>query len=574
MSSALYRKYRPQTFAQMIGQNHIKITLQRELERGEMAHAYLFCGPRGLGKTTSARLFAKSVNCLNRKDGASEPCNECESCLEIMAGRSVDIIEIDAASNTGVDNVRENIIENSRFNPIKSKFKVFIIDEVHMLSTSAFNALLKILEEPPTHVIFILCTTEIHKLPVTIISRCQRFDFKKVTSEQLVKRLELVVKGEQKKVEAEVLKRIVLSSEGCVRDAESLLSKVLSLGDDISLEQAEIILPRTDFESIVNFVNYLSEKNSAAAIELINRLINDGFDLLVFTENLMEFLRQMLLLKASGGLEAYGLELSEEISKSLDSLTGKFSWDELLDLIEVFGEKGKEIKQSFIPQLPLEVAVIRVTQRIFCQKPDAFSFASKIAVTTAAPVKPAETAVKTENIQSREVLAVKPEVVSENPANQPAVANKEKTAENSAANYSSLPLPEIITKWQTVIQKLITSNFSLASVLRMSQPLKFENNVLEVAVTSLFYKGRLEANNNRPIIEQAFADELNTKVIVKGVVSSSVVPIEMNLEFNEETPNEPTTDSHVTNNIVTEVKKAIVAATPKMDVADEVMSMF
>ncbi|MBT7007089.1 DNA polymerase III subunit gamma/tau, partial [Candidatus Falkowbacteria bacterium] len=188
MSIALYRKYRPQAFGDVTNQNHIKLTLQNEIESDKIGHAYLFCGPRGTGKTTLARIFSKTVNCLDKKNN-NEPCNGCDSCNEINDGKSMDIIEIDAASHTGVDNVRENIISNARFTPTSRKYKVFIIDEVHMLSISAFNALLKILEEPPQYVIFILATTEIHKVPNTIISRCQRFDFKKIIFNELVDRL-------------------------------------------------------------------------------------------------------------------------------------------------------------------------------------------------------------------------------------------------------------------------------------------------------------------------------------------------------------------------------------------------
>ena len=205
MSLALYRKYRPQIFAELVGQNHIKTTLQNELATGKVAHAYLFSGPRGLGKTTVARLLAKAVNCLKRQAGESEPCNQCDACKEIVDNRSLDVIEIDAASNTGVDNVRENIIGNSRFTPTSRKYKVFIIDEVHMLSLSAFNALLKTLEEPPPYAIFILATTEIHRVPPTIISRCQRFDFRKVGLADVVERLNKIVNAEKRKVDQEDL---------------------------------------------------------------------------------------------------------------------------------------------------------------------------------------------------------------------------------------------------------------------------------------------------------------------------------------------------------------------------------
>ena len=204
----LYRKYRPQKFAQVTGQEHIITTIVNEIATGQVAHAYLFSGPRGTGKTTTARLLAKAVNCETRANGASEPCDTCLSCVEISAGRNIDVIEIDAASHTGVDNVRENIIDNAQFKPTKSKWKVFIIDEVHMLSTSAFNALLKTLEEPPAHVIFILATTELHKLPLTIISRCQRFNFHKIPLEQMRARLQELASSEEVKIDDEVMESV------------------------------------------------------------------------------------------------------------------------------------------------------------------------------------------------------------------------------------------------------------------------------------------------------------------------------------------------------------------------------
>ena len=361
MATTLYRKYRPQTFAEVVGQNHIKTTLQNELEKDKIAHAYLFSGPRGLGKTTMARLFAKAVNCLTRKSGQSEPCNQCNSCQEVITGRSLDVIEIDAASHTGVDNVRENIIENSRFTPTSRKFKVFIIDEVHMLSTSAFNALLKTLEEPPEHAIFILATTEIHKVPETIVSRCQHFDFRKVSSEEVIKRLAGIISKEGKKVDKQVVESIAYIGQGCLRDAESLLGQILSLSDkEITLEQAELVLPRSQFDSALKFVNLLIKKDSAAAISLINGLVEDGVDLEKFTSDLIEVLRKIMLVKVSASLIAFSTNLGKDLEKQLSKLAEDIELNLLVRALEIFISKRQEIKYAAIPQLPLELAVVEI----------------------------------------------------------------------------------------------------------------------------------------------------------------------------------------------------------------------
>lgn len=587
MSAVLYRKYRPQNFAQMIGQNHIKITLQHELEKDEIAHAYLFCGPRGLGKTTSARLLAKALNCENRQAGESEPCNNCRSCNDIMAGHAVDVIEIDAASNTGVDNVRDNIIENSRFNPVNSKYKIFIIDEVHMLSISAFNALLKILEEPPTHVIFVLCTTEIHKLPVTIISRCQRFDFKRVSSTELLKRLELIVGGENKKIEAEVLKRIVSASDGCVRDAESLLTKIFSLGDEITLSQAEIILPRTDYQLVLNFVEHLLAGNSTASLGFLNRLIEEGFDLYVFVENLLEFLRKLLLLKSSSSLDVYAFEANNETQQQMLELASKIEWSQLLELLDLFLSKIKEIKTAPIIQLPLEMAVISFIYRY--KNPD---LEKKIFI------NPASTASKTvnqvtknnpvHNISKAEVnssatsindgVEKNPKesdivIASDNP--KPEAQNITKSDDKQFSDSHDVDL--IVANWSLIIEKMILSNFSIASTLRISQPLKFEKNCVEIAVSNSFYKSCLDVNNSRLAIEKVISDVLGFSVSIKIIVSNNILPPAINIDFEkfeQELNISEQSIEECSNNDDSSITKAANLMSQKLSPVEEVMNLF
>ncbi|NQT50290.1 DNA polymerase III subunit gamma/tau [Candidatus Kuenenbacteria bacterium] len=361
MSIALYRKYRPKNFAEVSGQNHIKITLQNEIESDRVVHAYMFCGPRGTGKTTLARLLSKAVNCTDIQ-ASGEPCNKCQSCEDIIAGKALDIIEIDAASHTGVDNVRENIIQNARFTPTKKKFKVFIIDEVHMLSISAFNALLKILEEPPKYVIFILATTEAHKVPSTIISRCQRFDFKKINLLEIVERLKWIVGREEIRVDEKVLSLIAKQSGGCVRDAESLLEQVLSLGEkNITLEQSELILPKTDFDLLYKLFEFIINKQTAEAIELINKMVEDGIDIAQFTDGLIEFVRKTLIYKISNNLQEFSREVDEDVVNQVMKLLPKLDEVRMTTIIKKLIITKDLFKQNYLSQLPLEIAVFDLT---------------------------------------------------------------------------------------------------------------------------------------------------------------------------------------------------------------------
>ena len=355
MKGVIYRKYRPSTFADVTNQNHIKITIQNQIANNTTSHAYIFAGPRGVGKTTIARLLAKTLNCENRKSGETEPCNKCSNCLELSAGRAIDVIEVDAASQTGVDNVRENIIESIRFAPAKSKFKVFIIDEVHMLSSSSFNALLKTLEEPPAHAMFILATTEIHKIPQTILSRCQRFDFKRIPTSEIVKRLEGICVQEEVKVELEVLRAIAHLSEGCLRDAESLFGQILALGEkEIGMREASIILPVTNISVVTNIVDAVCRKDSRIVLNELNKFVDQGGSIKNLHNELIDFVRTIMLLALDGPYhDHYDKETMEQIRKMIE-LIGAQGARKLVDMLLLAKIKAPP---DALPQLPLEICL-------------------------------------------------------------------------------------------------------------------------------------------------------------------------------------------------------------------------
>ncbi len=495
MSQTLYRKYRPQTFSELVSQNHVKITLQNEIETGQIAHAYLFCGPRGTGKTTAARLIAKAVNCLNLKPGQNEPCNVCESCREIIDGKSLDVIEIDAASHTGVDNVRENIIQNSRFVPSRRKYKVFIIDEVHMLSISAFNALLKTLEEPPSHAIFILATTEPFKLPATIISRCQRFDFKKVKSSELTARLQKIAKLENRDIDQVVLEQIARRADGSARDAESLLGQVMSLGEKkITMELAELVMPISDFNLVKNFIDFIIHQDAQSALNLINRLVEDGLDLKIFTADLIETLRKILLIKSGADLSQYSLDLLSEQQAYLTEYANKLKIDELLNMIEIFIDKKQALKTADIPQFPLELAVIQLINK---KSPVAES--------------PPTAAVKlTENKTAAPKKA--------QPKEGDLAVAKCAVIKDKNATVISCTLDFVTDKWSEILVKVKEYNHTLFSFLRVNRPVAVKDNVVQIGVYYKFHLERISELKNRQILENILSEIIGAPVQVECVL--------------------------------------------------------
>lgn len=360
----LYRKYRPQTFAEIVGQEHIVKTLANALSSDNFSHAYIFCGPRGSGKTTTARLLAKALNCHNRKKGESEPCNKCPSCLEIKEGKALDLIEIDAASNRGIDEIRE-LREGVRFSPSKEKYKVFVIDECHMLTKEAVNALLKTLEEPPSHAIFVLATTEIHKMIPTIISRCQRFDFRKLTIEEITNRLDLIAKKEKAKIERPALELIALNSSGAVRDAESLLDQVLAFGQNSQIKSEDIksLLGLADMAVISEFALYLAKKDAQSAVNYLGEILKRGYDPLEFAKLLVSYLRQAMILKISPKIQNPMIaSLTKEEKENMQAQIEMLSQKEIQKAVNLFMEAENRMKYSSIPSLPLELAIVDFTQ--------------------------------------------------------------------------------------------------------------------------------------------------------------------------------------------------------------------
>lgn len=352
--TALYRKFRPLKFEDMVGQEHITKTLKNQIMAGRVGHAYLFNGGRGTGKTTSAKILARAVNCLNPQNG--EPCNECEICQSILDGSLTDVVEMDAASNNSVEDIRA-IRDEVNFLPTKAKYRVYIIDEVHMLSTGAFNALLKTLEEPPEHVKFILATTEPQKLPATILSRCQRFDYKKINDEDIIKRLKIICSESKINITDEALKTIAILSEGAMRDAISILERCSQEStEEISIDLVKELVGLPSLEYINKLANAILENNEILALEAIDDVINDGKDLYNFLWEVIKYMKDILVYKSTQTLDLYSSKELEKIKK-LASITEK---ERLLNVIYKLSDLENNIKMSSQKTIMLQAGIIKV----------------------------------------------------------------------------------------------------------------------------------------------------------------------------------------------------------------------
>ena len=513
--TALYRKFRPLNFSEMVGQEHITDTLKKQIIAGRVGHAYLFNGGRGTGKTSAAKILARAVNCLNLKDG--EPCNECEICKSILSGSLTDVVEMDAASNNSVEDIRA-IREEVNFLPTRAKYRVYIIDEVHMLSTGAFNALLKTLEEPPEHVKFILATTEPQKLPATILSRCQRFDFKRISNEDVIKRLNIICKKSNIQITEEALKIIAILSEGAMRDAISILERCT--GEDKGLIDEDYVrelvgIPKT--AQIYKAVQGIIEYNVNEVLEITNSVIQEGKDIDNFLWEIIKYIKDLLIYKSTKNLEIYNVQEKEQMEKLLENV----SKDRLLQLIYDLSKLANDIKWSSQKTIMFQVGIINS-----CIKEEVKESVVENKIVTS---KVLDT--KQQTVKKQDENSVKASVKNEEP----------KEVKKTSTNSSRLPY------WNNVINALKKNGkMSIYVNLIGSNATQINDMIIEVELANknLFAKQVLEANENKMEIEKIVSMEagkpMNVRFVNKGqkkVEKAEINPIEsiannMDIPFN------------------------------------------
>jgi len=503
-AQALYRQWRPQTYDEISAQEHVTRTLRNALREGRIAHAYLFAGPRGTGKTSMARILAKAVNCLSQED--DRPCNRCAICRAINEGRLLDLIEIDAASNRGIDEVRD-LREKIGFVPSEARYKVYILDEAHMLTEPAFNALLKTLEEPPSHVIFVLVTTEAHKIPLTIRSRCQRFDFRRIPKAEIVARLERIVGEEGLAAEPAALDEIARSATGSLRDAISLLDQLRSYGQEkITLAQVQIVQGSLGSQAVQALVGHLASRDVPAGLAAINRLLAQGVEIRQLLSEVLDYLRQLLLIKVGAG--GVSLDLPSEMLAAMTLQAADFTREELLRAVRSFNQAALELKGGTPSQLPLELTFIEVASGSVSGKQPAAAQEQhgddtgeqrKMPSSAPRPAQPAQP-------QSSPTPQANPPDLS--PVSSPALAELER-------------------RWREVLTSVRQHSFKTEAALRSScQPLAIEKGVLTIAFRHEFHKSMIEDPQHRPAVEQAISAVLGQPHRVRCVLMSDLTTLQ------------------------------------------------
>ncbi len=515
---AFYREWRPQRFADVVGQEHIVRTLQNALKAGQIGHAYLFSGPRGTGKTSVAKILAKTVNCLNGPD--IEPCNRCDNCLSITAGSFVDVLEIDAASNRGIDEIRD-LKEKVRYLPAEGKKKVYIIDEVHMLTTEAFNALLKTLEEPPEHVIFLLATTEPHKLPATILSRCQRFDFRRLSIKEISSRLREVADFHQINTNEGALVLIARHAEGAMRDALGLLEQAASFGNKTITEKEVIsILGIIDDDIAFRMADALLSEDHRSIIELVNEVINNGKDPKELVHALVLHFRNLLVVKSMdhpGDL----VSLSEEGIEKIRKQSSGFDEEKILQILDFLARTENDLRWSILPRIAVETALIRVTGLGPSQK-DA-------QITDRLRALEREIAILKENryrqtwgnpdgkLQIQEKGDIQPAAkefrydpvtsIDEEHADEEIMPMEMEDPGEDVLTYATIK-----ALWPQVLNKAKNKSRTIYSYLAEGQPIRYENSHLVIGFSFDIHKEQIEKRENRLVVEEILKEQYKEKI--------------------------------------------------------------
>jgi DNA polymerase-3 subunit gamma/tau len=493
MTQALYRKWRPRKWDEVVGQQHILQTLRNAISAERVGHAYLFAGPRGTGKTTIARLLAKAVNCL-AEDPASRPCNQCEHCKAVNENRFMDLIEIDAASNTSVDDVRD-LRDKINFSPSQGKYKIYIIDEVHMLSTAAFNALLKTLEEPPPHAIFVLATTEIHKIPATVLSRCQRHEFRRVPLDEVVTQLKQIVKDEKLKADDDALLLIARQGTGSLRDSISLLDQLASTGEKITLALAQTVLGTATSQTVLDLVEALKNGEPSVGLEAIHKSLDAGSDARALARQIVDYLRSVLLIQMGNPEQ---VETTADVKKSMQSHAGAFPTAEVLRMIKAFNTAATDLRGGWQPSLNLELAFAESLER------DGESSAP------AGVAKP--------------VAASRPAPVADQAAPGPGPAKSTGSTPSSTPEPAPTPVisaGQVLKSWKQIATSVKGKSPNLAALLNSVTSIDVQGDVLVLGFSSDVLREKMDKPDQVELARQAIHDLLGVDVQIRCLVASA-----------------------------------------------------
>ena len=522
----LARKYRPQTLDEVIGQDHIIQTLGNAMKEGRLAQSFLFVGTRGVGKTSTARIVAKILNCPNRKKQDLTPCNRCDSCREIADSTNLDVLEIDGASNRGIDEIR-NLREHVKFKPTAGHYKIYIIDEVHMLTSEAFNALLKTLEEPPAHVKFIFATTESHRVPPTIISRCQRFDFKRIPTRTIAETLQTVAKKEKLPVDRDALFTIAKAAEGSMRDGESILDQMASYSDGkITVEATEKMLGLTKEETYFELVDAIAAKDSQKTLTILQHVINQGKDLRQFNKGLIEFFRDILIGKSTKKADTLIDRLDDSI-KGIKVRAQSFTTEDVLYIVTVLQNLFGQLKHSTFPQINIEVALVKLTHR---EDMTALSeILERLAILEkngGVPDMRSEHTSALPQSEKKVLTSAEPDTETRIKQKVDQYVKKRERPHNDdthhTANKNSPPtLRNVEEQWTQILNEVKKKKMSAGIFLSDTEPIEVDGNMLILGLPGefKFHKEALESKDNAHIIEQVMKHILGTKIKVQYVVT-------------------------------------------------------